>query len=130
MSEAYIDSSWMIAARLQQQDKGQLSRLEKYHLIYSSELLLAEVLAFSAREGIDTSKVVEASQSISWVMPDRSLMPEMEWVISNGYIRGADLWHLACACYVSPDPKDLAFLTLDRRQQEVAKILGFKTPVY
>ena len=43
------------------------------------------------------------------------------------FLRGADLWHLACACYLAPDPKDLDFLTANERQQEIAKELGFKS---
>ena len=130
MAGAYIDSSWLIAARLQRQDKKQLARLERYSTLYSSQLLLAEVFAFSRREGIEPSKVLEASQAVTWIMPDRSLSPEIEWVISKGYVRGADLWHLACAYYISPDPEDLAFLTLDARQREIAHSLGFPTPVF
>lgn len=130
MANAYIDSSWLIAARLQKQDKKELARLEKYSALYSCELLLAEVFAFSRREGIEPSKVIEASQAVTWVMPDRSLRPEIEWVTSKSYIRGADLWHLACACYISPDPEDLAFLTLDVRQREIAYAIGFPTPLF
>ena len=39
---------------------------------------------------------------------------------------GADLWHLAAAIHVTPEPGDLTFLTLDRRQREVAAALGFE----
>ena len=45
----------------------------------------------------------------------------------EGYVRGADLWHLACALYVAASPGELTFLTLDERQRTVAKALGFKT---
>ena len=39
---------------------------------------------------------------------------------------GADRWHLAAAIHVTPEPSDLTFLTLDRRQREVAAALGFE----
>ncbi len=39
--------------------------------------------------------------------------------------RGADLWHLACALWIAPDARGLAFVTLDKRQREVARKLGF-----
>jgi len=40
-------------------------------------------------------------------------------------VKGAHLWHLACALFLAPEPKDLAFLTLDKRQEAVARKLGF-----
>jgi hypothetical protein len=48
-------------------------------------------------------------------------------VLEHGYLRGADLWHLACALFVVDEPDMLTFLTLDTRQQEVAAALGFHT---
>ena len=38
---------------------------------------------------------------------------------------GADAWHLACALFLDPDANELVFLTLDRRQRDVAKSIGF-----
>jgi hypothetical protein len=40
-------------------------------------------------------------------------------------LKGADLWHLANALFLSPDAEDLSFLTLDTRQADVAGRLGF-----
>jgi hypothetical protein len=50
---------------------------------------------------------------------------EIDRVLAAGSLRGADLWHLACAVYVSGNPEELAFVSLDQRQREVAKALGF-----
>jgi hypothetical protein len=44
--------------------------------------------------------------------------------MSLGYPKGADIWHVANALFVAPDGRDLTFLTLDPRQQEVATALG------
>ena len=44
-----------------------------------------------------------------------------------GYLRGADLWHVAAALFVAHEPGSIAFLTLDRRQRAVADTLGFPT---
>jgi len=60
-----------------------------------------------------------------WVHPNRPLSGEFERVTAEGYVKGAGLWHLACALFLAPDPKDLSFLTLDRRQEEIARKLGF-----
>ena len=75
----------------------------------------------------EAAEVDEALFSwIKWVLPDRPLSVEIIRVLRAGYLRGADLWHLATAMYVTPEPRDLTFLTLDRRQEEVAEELGFK----
>ena len=41
-------------------------------------------------------------------------------------LRGADLWHVATALYIFDEPSEVTFLTLDRRQGEVAGALGFQ----
>ena len=63
---------------------------------------------------------------LGWTHPDRPLEPELVRVLDHGYVRGADLWHLACALFVSPDTAELSFLTLDCRQRGVAESLGFR----
>ena len=50
----------------------------------------------------------------------------MENALRAGHLRGADLWHIATALYVAPDPFSIAFATLDQRQAEVAAALGFQ----
>jgi hypothetical protein len=62
---------------------------------------------------------------LTWVYPNRPLTRELDRVIATGYLKGADLWHLACALFLAPDGKDLTFATLDRRQEEVAARLRF-----
>ena len=57
--------------------------------------------------------------------PIRRLTGEIDRALACGYVRGADLWHLACALFVTPEPADLAFLTLDAGQAGVAGRLGF-----
>jgi len=44
-----------------------------------------------------------------------------------GYLRGADLWHLATALYITEDPAQITFMTLDKSQQAVASKLGFRS---
>jgi len=67
-----------------------------------------------------------ARLSVSWIVPDRSLSPEVSRVLQVGYIRGPDCLHLATALYLG-DSGSLTFLTLDERQRAVAADLGFKT---
>ena len=62
---------------------------------------------------------------IDWILPDRALSPELATALEAGYLRGADLWHVAHALYVTPRPENLSFATLDTRQGAVAEALGF-----
>jgi hypothetical protein len=92
------------------------------HLL-SSNLLEAELRAAFAREGQAGDPATLSS--VSWVLPDRPLSAEIQRVQVVGYLRGADTWHLATALFVSPDPAALTFLTLDSRQREIARAIGF-----
>ena len=80
--------------------------------------------AVFAREGrvFEPESVVH----IEWIFPDRPLSSEIAAVLRVGYLRGADLWHVAnarCAARAAPGP---AFITLDGRQQAVAAAdMGF-----
>ncbi len=49
-------------------------------------------------------------------------------MLETGRLRGADLWHVAAALYVSPRSGDLSFATLDARQGGVVAALGFPLP--
>jgi hypothetical protein len=124
MKAAYLDSSCLVAVAFDEGGAPSLARrLEGYDLLLSSNLLEAEVRSALAREeaGSDT----ELLSWVSWVLPERPLSPEFTTVLSAGRLRGADLWHLSCALYLAGTPRELPFLTLDARQEEVARRLGF-----
>jgi hypothetical protein len=99
-----------------------LARLDPW---LSSNLLEAELRAACARERVTPS--MELFQGIKWVLPDRPLTVELKSVFAQGYARGGDAWHLACALYLARDPRELVFLTLDHRQRALARRLGFVT---
>ena len=63
---------------------------------------------------------------IDWILPDRPLAPELATVLEAGYLRGAELWHVANALYLTRLPERLAFATLDSRQGAVAAAVGFR----
>jgi hypothetical protein len=92
--------------------------------LFASNLLKAALRSALAREKLSADPTGLLS-SITWVYPTRPLNGEFERVMVEGYVKGADLWHLACALFLAPEPKDLAFITLDKRQEEVARRLGF-----
>jgi hypothetical protein len=129
LKAAYIDSSLLIGIRFQEFTSTKIHGIRQLGL-FSSELLIAEVLAFGKREGIEEALLWDSLKGLSWVIPEGSIFEECKRVIQCGYVRGADLWHLACACYLSPNPGDLTFLTLDERQRDVAARLGFRTQLF
>ena len=125
MSVAYVDTSVLTAIAFDEPGAGTLAkRLAERERLMSSNLLDAELRAAFARENQRFED--RAVAGIEWILPDRPLAPELATALEAGYLRGADLWHVATALYVSPDPGDLSFATLDARQGAVAKALGFR----
>lgn len=62
---------------------------------------------------------------LDWILPRRPLATEIGRVLAAGYLRGADLWHVACALFLADQiGAPLEFLTLDARQRSVAGTLG------
>ena len=128
MSWVYVDTSCLVAVALREANAARLGRLlRKAERLFSANLLEAEFRATMAREKVDAG-VEDYLSWFSWVIPDRSLRPEMRMVLDEGYVRGADLWHLACALLLPAEPGELHFLTCDRRQGDVARGLGFAIP--
>ncbi len=124
MTAAYVDSSVLVTIAFAQAGHAALAeRLAGIDELYSANLLEAEVCAALHREGVADDGSI--TRRFSWVLPQRPLGPEIRSVLTAGYARGADLWHLACALYLSPDPRELPFLTFDERQAHVAAAIGF-----
>lgn len=124
MNVGYVDSSCLIAVAFGEPGyEAIVARIRDLDRIYSSNLLEAELRAAFRREGV--ADEIAFLGRLSWVLPDRRLSQEIGTVLATGYVRGADLWHLACALFLSPDPGELAFLTLDQRQGAIAAELGF-----
>ncbi len=125
MNVGYVDLSCIVAIAFGEPGHEALAaRLDGLDGLYSSDLLEAEVMSAFRREGISGDGGLLAR--LSWVLPERALTAEIEAVLDAGQLRGADLWHLACALYLSPDPRELAFLTEARQQATVAAGLGFR----
>ena len=125
MKAAYVDTSCLVAIAFDEPRGAEVaSRLGEQDILLSSNLLEAEFRAALARESADLDEALFSW--ITWVLPDRPLSVEITRVLRTAYLRGADLWHLSTAIYVTSDPGDLTFLTLDRQQAEVAEVLGFR----
>lgn len=123
-----MDTSCLVALALHERGSEAVQRrLARFDLLAASPLLEAELRSAVRREGDEAKERISPwLAAVRWVIADRTLGPEIEAVLSMGYVRGADCWHLATALYLSPDPSELTFLTLDARQGEVARALGFK----
>lgn len=126
MTSAYVDTSCIVATAFGEKDAPAIARrLSRFDRVLSSPLLEAELFSALRREGREVTNVW--SSAIEFVIVDRPLSAEVARVLAAGYLRGADCWHLATALYVTPDPAQLAFVTLDATQRKVARALGFKT---
>lgn len=140
MATAYVDSSALVAVALNEEHSAEVeNRLDGFSGLLSSILLNAEVRSAFARE----ERLLDAEAQpgfarrkrtfeerllsrITWVLPDRSLTQEIDAALRAGYLRGADLLHMATALYAAKGEEGMTFLTLDRRLQEVAQALGFE----
>jgi predicted nucleic acid-binding protein len=126
MTACYLDTSYLVALAFGEREADDLAtRLQTFDLLLSSTLLEAEFRSTLAREGVPDGE--RFLQAVSWILPDRRLTPEIDRILATGYVRGADLKHLACALYAAESPSDLTFLTLDDRQREIAAELSFPT---
>jgi hypothetical protein len=124
MKVGYVDTSCLVAIAFGERQAAALARkLEGFDELVSSNLLEAELRAAFAREGVPTDAPLLTW--ISWIVPHRPLSREISQALAAGHLRGADLWHVACALYLADSPRELPFLTLDERQGAVAHKLGF-----
>jgi predicted nucleic acid-binding protein len=122
---AYVDSSCLVAVAFGEAGAGRVeARLRRSDRLFAANLLEAELRAALAREDVE-DRGESLVSGITWVYPDRALTPEFDRILAVGYLKGADLWHLAHALFLAPAGKGLAFLTLDQRQRAVATELGF-----
>ena len=125
MRLAYVDSSCLVAIALDEAGAGRVAaRLRRSGRLFASNLLEAELRAALVREGVD-DRGESLLSGITWIYPNRPLTPEFDRIFAVGYVKGADLWHLAHALFLAPAGMGLAFLTLDQRQRAVAAELGF-----
>jgi hypothetical protein len=127
MKLAYVDTSCLVAIAFQEAKHEALIRqLTDFDRLFSSNLLEAELRATMLREEV-VEDCAPLMAGITWVFPQAPLTQEIRTVLSAGYVRGADLWHLACGLFLRARLSDLSFLTLDARQNTLAASLEFRT---
>ncbi len=123
----YVDSSVFIGILCHEPGSSVSEKaLTAADKIVSSILTEAEVYSVAVRERLDWGIVSSIYSGVSLIFPDRSLENELTRVLSCGYVRGADAFHLACALYLDPCAKEIIFLTADRAQAACARTLGFR----
>jgi hypothetical protein len=124
VSVAYVDTSYLVAIAFGEAGAtAARRRMERFDELVSSNLLEAELRAAFHRE--DATYDPSLTAGLSWIMPDLPLGHQMERALTAGYLRGADLWHVASALDLVESPDELTFLTLDERQRDVVRALGF-----
>jgi predicted nucleic acid-binding protein len=130
VTAAYLDSSFLLAILFAEPRSGTLRRiLARFDRVFSSDLLVADCLSAATRERVDPNAALVALRSVSVVLPPRSLEAEVLEASAHGYLRGADLWHVACALFLADAARtEFAFLSRDKAQRKVAGRLGFSTP--
>lgn len=128
MRVAYVDTSALVALAFDEHQGDRVREaLAEYDRLFSSDLLEAELRSVFHRQRRPWSDAWVAG--VGRVRPEGRLGPLFDRVLSAGFLRGADLWHLACALHLAelldplPSPP-LGFLTLDRAQREVGERLG------
>jgi len=130
MKVNYIDSSVLVAILLNE-PSSEMARLTlaKESIIQSSSLIESEIISVCKREKVEFQLADSLLDSIDIVSPPSSIRPYIKDIIEYGYVRGADLQHLACALYLCGNtPKYITFWSFDVNQSRVAKKVGFRMP--
>ena len=124
MSAVYVDTSVLAGIAFGEPAAERFAlALSRFDRLLSSSLLEAEMRALFQRESAAFEDNTVAG--IDWILPTRPLSAECVRTLAAGHLRGADLWHVATALYVSPRPQNLTFATLHAEQGRVASALGF-----
>jgi PIN domain len=102
-------------------------KLESLDELFSAALFVAEMLATLNRENRPLTDADALLSAVSLVFPDQPLASECKEVLGLGYIRGADLLHLATAVFLAGSERErLLFVSLDEPQKRRASQLGFR----
>lgn len=127
MSHFYVDSSIIVSILFAESGHQKYRRLlGRAEDVFSSYLLEAEILSAVVREKLPIKLAFDILDSVSLVMPERSMTSEYRKIFAKGYCKGADAFHIATALYLEPEAKSLVFLTADKVQAKIAKSLGFQ----
>ncbi len=123
MKLAYVDTSCLVAIAFAEEGHEALAdELQGFDRLFSSNLAEAELRSACRRERVERPEGLLST--LTWVFPSRPLTDEYLEILSRGYVRGADLFHLGCALFLRRELENLAFVSVDQPQLEVARSLG------
>lgn len=123
MSVAYADASVLASLAFREPEAARVRRrLTGFDAVVTSVLTEAELASALKREGVVLPHSPLGGAHLIGT-PD-PLSGELQTVLSAGYLRGADCWHVAVALSYAP-ARDLTFFSLDKVQRAVAARLGF-----
>ena len=123
MKLVYVDTSVLLATALGEPGCERVRKtLRRFDGLVTSGLTEAEFAARLRREQV-VGKAIPGQ--VAFVSHPPRLSAEVERVLDAGYARGADTWHIAVALFVDPTAKSLKFATLDAKQADVARAVGF-----
>jgi predicted nucleic acid-binding protein len=126
MPTAFVDTSCLSRVALKEPGHEHMSELLwRFDVWKASPLLYAELRSVCKREKAE-GEGYDLLKRIEWVEIPGPLLAEIEEGLGAGYLRGPDLWHVACALYARTEEPELTFLTLDLAQARVARALKFR----
>jgi hypothetical protein len=126
MPTAFVDTSCLSRVALKEPGHEHMSELLwRFDVWKASPLLYAELRSVCKRERAE-GEGYDLLKRIEWVEIPGPLLAEVEEGLEAGYLRGPDLWHVACALYARTEEPELTFLTLDLAQAKVARALKFR----
>ena len=127
MTTAYVDTSAIVAILFAEPGAKAARKILAKADVFSATLLEAEVWSTLCRESLPTDVADELLAGISFVNPP-TVRAECAQALAHGYLRGADLFHVAVALALvgETSPAQLAFVSFDEHQRSVAASLGFR----
>jgi predicted nucleic acid-binding protein len=128
---AYVDTSVLVALMFSESGSSRIEKtIHKYSRCLSHHLIEAELRSVGAREGIGESEVTAYIAPLNLLYPTTEICDSVRTVLKEGYLRGADLLHVAAAHALSGAVGvPIAFLTLDRRQTDIARRVKLENPL-
>lgn len=129
MDICYIDTSVLVALLFDESGADSAREfLKSSKRRISHHLIESEIFSVFHRQGSEYDAAISALNAIEVVYPNVSLRDySVEIARRYSYLRGADLLHVSCALWLSSKrPESFGFLTLDKKQNSVARDIGFR----
>jgi predicted nucleic acid-binding protein len=123
---AYVDTSAMVAVHFGEPTRAAYLRAFRGHQrLLSATLARAELWATIVRERESLDAADRLLRRFTMFVPPDGLDDECREALGHGYVRGADLWHVACAMRLAGRHRTkLMFCTGDADQAAVARAVG------